>query len=74
MKKLISSKAEVVVSTKRTLTTGLFRDIVFKAAIFCSVTLCFYFAIRTQMIGFEIAKMTKFLNYVSNYSFTLKKY
>ena len=34
---------------------------------------CFYFAIRTQIVGFEIAEMTRFLNYISSYLFALKK-
>ena len=54
------------------MTTGLFRDTVFKATILCSVVSCFYFAIRTQIVGFKIAEITGFLNYISSYSFALK--
>ena len=54
------------------MTTGLFRDTVFKATIFCSVVSCFYFAIRTQIVGFKVAEITGFLKYISSYSFALK--
>ena len=33
---------------------------------------CFYFAIRTQIVGFEIAEMTRFSNYNNSYSLALK--
>ena len=91
----------LVIYIKRTLPArGVLRDIVFKATVFCSVTLimflfcykdtslnfcifrglkiyCSYgqdcnlmFVVKAR-VAFEIVEMTRFLNYISSYSFAL---